>query len=59
MIWLSIGIIALTIVSILDYFKIKRLTNRVTELEYKNKHRIFTGGAPVSRVGSNLGNSPY
>jgi len=59
MIWLSIGIIALTIVSILDYFKIKRLTNRITELEYKNKHRIFTGGTPVSRVGSNLGNSPY
>ena len=59
MIWLSIGIIALTIVSILDYFKIKRLTNRITELEYKNKHRNFTGGAPVSRVGSNLGNSPY
>jgi len=32
MIWLSIGIIALTIVSILDYFKIKRLTNRITAL---------------------------
>ena len=46
MIWLSIGIIALTIVSILDYFKIKRLTNRITDLEYKHKHRIFTGGAP-------------
>jgi hypothetical protein len=59
MIWLSIGIIALTIVSILDYFKIKRLTNRITELEYKNKYRIFTGEAPVSRVSSNLVDPPY
>lgn len=59
MIWLSIGIIALTIVSIMDYRKIKKLTDRVTELEYKNKHKIFTGGAPVSRVGSGPDSSIY
>lgn len=59
MIWLSIGIIALTIVSIMDYRKIKKLTERITELEYKNKHKIFTGGAPVSRVGSGSDNSIY
>ena len=59
MIWLSIGIIALTIVSIMDYRKIKKLTERITELEYKNKHKIFIGGAPVSRVGSGSDNSIY
>jgi len=54
MIWaisvLSIAVICLTAVNVIDYFWHRRLEKRLAELEYKNKHKIFTGSAPVSKI---------
>jgi len=54
MIWaisvLSIAVICLTAVNVIDYFWHKRLEKRLAELEYKNKHKIFTGDKPVSKL---------
>ena len=43
---LSFAVICLVVISYLDYRWCKRLEERITELEYKNKHRVFTGGFP-------------
>jgi hypothetical protein len=40
----------LVIHNILDWRKIRGLEKRIEELEYKNKHKIFTGREPVSRI---------
>jgi len=47
---LSIVVIMLVIHNILDWRKIRGLEKRIEELEYKNKHKIFTGREPVSRI---------
>ena len=55
---LGVSIICLIVVSILDYRWNRRLENRVSELEYKNKHRIFTGGKPTNNLsGAELNNA--
>jgi len=54
MIWaisiLSIAVICLVAVNVIDYFWHKRIDQRITELEYKNKHRIFTGSEPTNKL---------
>lgn len=47
---LSLAVICLVAVNIIDYFWHKRIEHRLAELEYKNKHKIFTGSAPVSKL---------
>ena len=47
---LGVSIICLIVVSILDYRWNRRLENRISELEYKNKHRVFTGGKPTNKL---------
>jgi hypothetical protein len=47
---LGVSIICLVVVSILDYRWNRRLENRISELEYKNKHRVFTGGKPTNKL---------
>lgn len=49
-IFLSISIICLLVVSFLNWRQAKGLEKRIAELEYKNKHKIFTGSAPVSKM---------
>ena len=47
---LSVIVIMLIIHSVLDWRKINDLQKRVSELEYKNKHKIFTGDKPVNKL---------
>jgi len=47
---LGVSIICLVVVSILDYRWNRRLDERISELEYKNKHRIFTGSKPTNKL---------
>jgi len=47
---LGVSIICLVVVSILDYRWNRRLDERISELEYKNKHRIFTGSEPTNKL---------
>jgi uncharacterized protein involved in outer membrane biogenesis len=46
---LSIAVICLLVISFLDWRYAKGLEKRIAELEYKNKHKVFTGSAPVSK----------
>ena len=55
---LGVSIICLIVVSILDYRWNRRLENRISELEYKNKHRVFTGGKPTNKLsGAKMNNA--
>ncbi len=55
---LGVSIICLLVVSILDYRWNRRLENRISELEYKNKHRIFTGSKPTNKLsGAEMNNA--
>jgi hypothetical protein len=47
---LIFAVICLIVISFLDYRWSKRLEERITELEYKNKHRVFTGGKPTNKL---------
>ena len=47
---LSFAVICLVVISYLDYRWCKLLEKRIAELEYKNKHRVFTGGKPTSKL---------
>jgi len=47
---LSFAVICLVVVNVIDYFWHKRIDQRITELEYKNKHRIFTGSEPTNKL---------
>jgi|TARA_A100001388_G_scaffold273579_1_gene255665 hypothetical protein len=47
---LSFAVICLVVISYLDYRWCKRLEERIAELEYKNKHRVFTGGKPTNKL---------
>ena len=47
---LSFAVICLIVISFLDYRWSKRLEERIAELEYKNKHRVFTGGKPTNKL---------
>ena len=55
---LSFAVICLVVISYLDYRWCKRLEERITELEYKNKHRVFTGGKPTNKLsGAKMNNA--
>ena len=53
MIELDIGLLSLLpliVISFIDYRWSKRLEERIAELEYKNKYRVFTGGKPTNKL---------
>jgi len=55
---LSLAVICLIAVNVIDYFWHKRIDQRVSELEYKNKHKIFTGSKPTNKLsGAEMNNA--